>query len=90
VAARVGPCTTFDLANATPADVGGVAVLFVAGDLARAAADALGHVEVKAVLFAGLEWPRWDKRGLFDFDRVFRRSDAEAMFRQTHERGLRA
>jgi len=32
--------------------------------------------------------PHWDKRGLFDFDRIFGRSDAEAMFRQTHERGL--
>ena len=55
VAVGVGPCAAFDLADAPPAEVGGVAVLLVAGDLAGAAADALGHVEVEAILFAGLE-----------------------------------
>ena len=55
VAMRVGVGAAFDLADAAPANVGGVAVLLVAGDLAGAAADALGHVEVEAVLLAGFE-----------------------------------
>ena len=51
----VGVGATFDLADASPADVGGVTVLLVAGDLAGAAADALGHVEVEAELLVGQE-----------------------------------
>ena len=50
-----GPGAAFDLADAPPAKIGGVAVLLVAGDLAGAAADALCHVEVEAILLAGLE-----------------------------------
>ena len=51
----VGPGAAFDLADAAPANVGRVAVLFVAGDLAGPAANALGHVEVEAILLAGLQ-----------------------------------
>ena len=65
---RVG--AAFDLADAPPADVGGRVVLLVAGDLAGAAADALGHVEVEAVLFAGFERTLRDERG---FDVCLRR-----------------
>ena len=42
----------FDFSDAPPADIGGVVVLFVAGHFAAFAADALGHVEVEAVLLA--------------------------------------
>jgi hypothetical protein len=51
------PGASFDLADATPAKISRIAVLLVAGDLAGAASDAFGHIEVKAILFAGLEWP---------------------------------
>ncbi len=61
VALRVGIGAAFDLADAAPDDVGGVAVLLVAGDLAGAAADALGHVEVEAILFAFFERARGDE-----------------------------
>src|SRR6185312_3244184 len=50
VAHGVGIGAAFEFADTPPVDVGGVAVLLVAGDLAGAAADALGHVEVEAVL----------------------------------------
>jgi len=52
---RVG--AAFDLAHSPPEDVGGIAVLFVAGDDAALAANALRHVEVKPVLFSGT-WQR--------------------------------
>jgi hypothetical protein len=55
VANGVGPGAAFDFSDATPTEIGGIAVLLVAGDFAGAAADALGHVEVEAVLFAGFE-----------------------------------
>jgi hypothetical protein len=53
VAERVGVSAALDLADATPEDVGRVAVLLVAGDDTTLAANAFGHVEVEAVLFAG-------------------------------------
>jgi hypothetical protein len=43
----------FNLADTAPVEIGGIIVLFVAGDLAAVAADALRHVEVEAVLLAG-------------------------------------
>ncbi len=52
VASGVRPGAAFDLADAPPANVGGISVLLVARDLAGAAADALRHIEVKAILFA--------------------------------------
>ena len=44
--------TTFDLAYASPQDVGGVAILFVARYHAALTANALRHVEMEAVLLA--------------------------------------
>ncbi len=57
VAAGIGVGAAFNLANAPPANLRGVSVLLVAGDLAGAAADALRHVEVEAVLLSRLERP---------------------------------
>ena len=48
----------FDLADAAPVDRRGVAVLLVAGNHAALAADAAAHVDVEAVLLAGLWQPR--------------------------------
>lgn len=59
----VGEGAAFELADAPPLDIGGVAVLLVAGDLTGAAADALGHVEVEAVLLAGVEGAVGDEGG---------------------------
>jgi hypothetical protein len=42
-------------------DVGGIVVLLVAGDFATVTADALRHVEVEAVLLAGLRQARHGK-----------------------------
>ena len=53
---RVGIPATFDFADAAPIDVRGISVLFVAGDDTAFAADALRHVEVKAILFAKIQW----------------------------------
>jgi hypothetical protein len=36
-------------------NVGGIAILFIAGDHAALAADTPRHVEMKAILFAGVE-----------------------------------
>ena len=44
----------FDFTDPAPVDFGGVAVLFVTGDDATFAADALFDVEVKSILFACL------------------------------------
>lgn len=52
VPAGVRVRAAFDLSNTPPANLCRVAVLLVAGDLAGAAADALIHVEVEAVLLA--------------------------------------
>ena len=79
VAEGVGIGSAFEFADTTPVDVVGIAVLFVAGDFAGAAADALGHVEVKTVLFALLE----DALGDQGVDHARRRSGLEQ--RQAHE-----
>ena len=52
VALRVRIVAAFHFAHAPPVEIGGVAVLFVAGNHTALAADALRHVEVEAVLFA--------------------------------------
>jgi hypothetical protein len=52
IARSVRPCATFNLADASPVDVGGISVLFVACNFAGATADALCHVEVESILFA--------------------------------------
>ena len=43
---------TLDFTNAAPVDVGGVGVMFIAGDDTAFATNALCHVEMEAVLFA--------------------------------------
>src|SRR6185436_7067558 len=63
---RVRIPAAFDLSDAPPVDRRGIAVLFVAGDHAALAADALAHVDVKAVLLAGsrraIGHARWSRR----------------------------
>ena len=65
VAVCIGPSAAFDLANSPPAEIGRVAVLFIACDLAGAAADALCHIDMEAVLFAWEEWAARNERGFY-------------------------
>ena len=58
VALRIRIVAAFDFAHAPPVDVGRISVLLVAGHHAAFAADALRHVEVKAVLFSRLQRSR--------------------------------
>jgi len=53
VALSVGVVAAFEVAHRTPVDCGRIAVLLVAGYDAALATDALRHVKVEAVLFAG-------------------------------------
>jgi hypothetical protein len=50
---RVRIPAALDFTHAAPVDVRRISILFVAGDDAALAPDALAHVEVKAELFAG-------------------------------------
>ena len=59
---RVWIVPAFHLTHAPPVDRRRVAVLFIARDHAALAADALRHVEVKAVLLAGFERTRGNQR----------------------------
>src|ERR1019366_4047788 len=68
VALRVGVVAAFDLADAPPVEVRRIAVLFVAGYDTAFAANALRHVEVKAILFALFEWTRGDQFAGRSFD----------------------
>jgi len=52
----------FEFADAPPVDRGRIAVLLAACNNATFAANALGHVEVKAILFSGLESALRDQR----------------------------
>ena len=63
VAAGVGVDAAFNLADAPPANICGISVLLVAGNLAGAAADALRHIEVEAVLLSWLERTLGNERG---------------------------
>jgi len=47
--------TSFDLTDAPPVDLCGVSILLVAGHHTTLATDAFSHVEMKAILLAGLE-----------------------------------
>jgi hypothetical protein len=87
-AVSIGVGATFGLADATPAEIGGVAVLFIAGDLAGAAADALGHVEVKAVLLARRKGAIGNESGLDLYLRQRDGKEFQAVLRQTHEMSL--
>ncbi len=84
-AIRVGVGAAFDLSDASPAKIRGCVVLLVAGDLAGAAADALRHVEVKAILLAGFERTVGDERGLYFDLRRCNREELEAVLRQAHD-----
>ncbi len=53
VALRVRVVPAFDFADAPPVDARGIAVLLVARHHAALAADALRHIEVKAILLTG-------------------------------------
>jgi hypothetical protein len=49
---RIRIPAAFDFTDATPIDVRGISVLLVASHNATLASDALGHVEMKAILLA--------------------------------------
>ena len=61
-ALRIGPCTSLNLTKAPPVNLGWIAVLFIAGNLAGTAADALGHIEMKAILFTLVQCARFGMR----------------------------
>src|SRR5205823_3440346 len=86
-ALRVRIPATFDLADPAPVDVRWIAVLLVASDHTTFAADALGHVEVEAILFTGLEGAlRNLRRGNFEIhSAVSYRCCGRAPFRSKHE-----
>jgi hypothetical protein len=51
---------TLDFAHATPENIRWISILLVAGNHAALAPDALGHIEMKAILFARA-WRRWKR-----------------------------
>ena len=51
----------FDFADAPPVEFRGIPVLLIAGDDTAFAADALRHIEVETVLFAGAGLPLRDR-----------------------------
>ena len=55
VTARIGVNATLDFADAPPVKICRITVLFITRDFAGAAAYALRHVEVEAVLLSGRE-----------------------------------
>jgi hypothetical protein len=91
----IGVAAAFEFTDAAPHDVGGITVLFVASDFAGAAANAFGHVEVKAILFAFLKLAVRDQRRkielcgdvTWDFVNHKRAADDKAGFSQAHESG---
>ena len=86
VAYSLRPGASLDLSDAAPAQIGRVAVLFIACDLAGAAADALGHVEVEAILFSGIKRPSGDERRLYLRASRWLRKYLQTAFRQAHDR----
>jgi hypothetical protein len=58
VSACGGITAAFNLANATPKNVGRIPVLFIAGHYAAFAAYATGHIEMETILFAGCGRPK--------------------------------
>src|ERR1051326_8241471 len=61
-ALRIGIPSSFDLTDTPPIDLRWVSILFIAGHHTTFAANALGHVEVKAILFAGEKWTIWNAK----------------------------
>ena len=59
---RIRKNPAFDLSHAAPVQRAWVAILFVAGHHTALAADTLGHVEVKAILFAWTGITVWNER----------------------------
>jgi hypothetical protein len=62
IALRVGIIAALDFPDPPPVDRRRISVLLVAGHDTTLASDALGHVEVEAVLFAGFERAFGDQR----------------------------
>ena len=85
VAVGVGPRATLDLANAPPAEIGGIAILLIAGHLTGAAANALRHVEMEAILLSRLEWALRNERRPDLGCRRSLREDFEPIFRQSND-----
>jgi hypothetical protein len=84
VTLRVGPRAAFDLADPSPTKMCRVAVLLVARYLAGTATNALCHVEVETVLFAGKKLARRDKRSLDFCGSGQLRKHLEAFLGQAH------
>jgi hypothetical protein len=59
-ALRIWIPPAFNFADPPPVNISWISILFIACDDATFAADALGHVEVKAVLLAGRQRSLWD------------------------------
>ena len=59
---RVGIEAALDFAHAPPVNACGIAVLLITGHDAAFAADTLRHIEVEAILFAGLKRSTRDQR----------------------------
>ena len=77
---RVRVPATFNFADASPIDVRGISVLFVASDDATLAADALRHIKVKTVLLADLQSALGNSRdGLVNGRRAVRCTDRDQM-----------
>jgi hypothetical protein len=57
VALGIRKVAAFHFAHTPPIDCRGITILLVARNHAAFTSDALRHVEVKAVLLPGLEWP---------------------------------
>src|ERR1035438_3893629 len=60
VANRLRIDAAFDFADAAPENIRRVSILLVAGNHAAFAPDALGHIEMKAILFARA-WRQWKR-----------------------------
>ena len=76
-----------DFAHAPPVDRRRIAVLFVAGHHAALAADALRHVEVKAILFAGFQRALGDQRSGLKLD-LYQRAGRGREQSALHQRKL--
>jgi hypothetical protein len=83
VARSIRPRSSLNLSNTPPAQIGRIAVLLVACDLAGAAADAFGHIEMKAILLSRRELSRGNERVHYLDGRLLPHH-FKAVLRQTH------
>jgi hypothetical protein len=62
MALRMWVMPALHFADPPPIDCGRIAILFVTSDYAALATNALRHIEVKTILFAGPQRAPWDQR----------------------------